>query len=235
MIRHLITSAKPATIWFVIITIAGFKGGVGKSTTAFHLAYYFGGKAPTALVDGDPNRSVTLWASRGSQNFTIVGEHESAKAYREHEHLVIDTKARPDPEDLEALAKGCDLLILPCTPDPLALDAMMQTITALQKVGSAKYRILLTIVPPRPMPDGDNARQAISHAGMPLLAAEIRRTVAFQRAALAGMTVDKLRTELAYVAWMDYERVGEEIEGIYAESKSVSGSGSGRSTGQAAR
>ena len=37
---------------------------------------------------------------------------------------MIDTEARPEEEDLKALADGGDLLIIPTTPDALALDAL---------------------------------------------------------------------------------------------------------------
>jgi chromosome partitioning protein len=214
------------TLYRMILTIASFKGGVGKSTTAIHLAHYFASKGKTALVDGDPNRSSTLWASRGQPTFTVVNEHQVAQAARSHEHLVVDTKARPDPEDLQALATGCDLLVLPCTPDPFSMDAMLQTVKALRTLGSDKYKILLTIVPPRPMSDGDNARMAIAAAGLPVFTAEIRRTVAFQRAALTGVTVDQVRSDVSHLAWMDYERVGEESE---KNGKTESVSGTGRS------
>lgn len=195
----------------MIITICSFKGGVGKSTSCYHLAHYLSELGKTVLVDGDPNRSATLWASRGKPSFSVVSEHEIAFAARSHEHLVIDTKARPDPDDLQALAKGCDLLVVPCTPDPLSLDAMMQTVRAFDTLGADRFRILLTIVPPRPMPDGDQARTSILRAGLPLFQSEIRRTVAFQRAALMGTTVDKIRSDVSHLAWMDYANLGKEL------------------------
>jgi chromosome partitioning protein len=124
---------------------------------------------------------------------------------------------------LQALAEGCDLLVLPCTPDPFSLDALMMTVEALQSLGADQYRILLTIVPPRPQADGDNARQAIIGANLPIFKGEIRRTVAFQRAALDGITVDQVKgSDVGGLAWRDYERVGEEIANLYGKaSKAV--------------
>jgi chromosome partitioning protein len=194
----------------MILTVASFKGGVGKTTTAIHLAAYFSRKASTVLVDGDPNRSSTSWASRGTPPFQVAGEHQIAMYARKCEHLIIDTKARPEPQDLKALADGCDLLILPCTPDPFSLDALLMTIEALHQLGRRDYRILLTTVPPKPMPDGENARKTLVKAGLPVFDGEIRRTVAFQRAALEGVTVDQVKG--AADAWGDYARIGQEIE-----------------------
>jgi chromosome partitioning protein len=203
----------------VILTVASFKGGVGKTTTAIHLAAYFSQKAPTVLIDGDPNRSSTSWAARGNPPFKVASEHQIALHARQCEHLVIDTKARPSPEDLKALAEGCDLLVLPCTPDPFSLDALMMTVEALQHLGADQYRILLTVVPPRPQADGDNARSTIANAGLPIFAGEVRRTVTFQRAALDGITVDQVKgNEIAALAWSDYERIGKEIEELYGQT-----------------
>ncbi len=139
----------------MIITVASFKGGVAKTTTAVHLATYFSKLASTLLIDGDPNRSATGWGKRGQLPFTVIDERQAAKYARQYEHIVIDTQARPEMEDLEALVEGCDLLIIPCTPDALALDAMMLTIKSLQQLGSESYKILLTIIPPKPSRDGE--------------------------------------------------------------------------------
>ncbi len=55
-----------------MITAASFKGGVGKTTTALHLATYFHSKAATLLVDGDLNRSALDWTNRGSLPYTSI-------------------------------------------------------------------------------------------------------------------------------------------------------------------
>jgi chromosome partitioning protein len=99
----------------MIITCASFKGGVGKTTTAVHLAAYFQHKAPTLLIDGDPNRSATGWTKRGELPFKVVDERAGARYSREFEHIVIDTQARPEEDDLKSLADGCDLLVIPTT------------------------------------------------------------------------------------------------------------------------
>lgn len=195
----------------MILTVAAFKGGVGKTTTAVHLAAYLQKKSRALLIDGDPNRSASAWTKRGELPFRVIDERQAARHARDFEHIVIDTEARPNEDDLRALADGCDLLIIPTTPDAMSLDALFLTVEALEKIGAERYRILLTIIPPKPSKDGDDARRALTSRGLPLFKGGIRRLVAFQKASLAGVPVYAVSDPRAEDAWADYERIGKEI------------------------
>ena len=195
----------------MIITVASYKGGVGKTTTAVHLAAYLNRRSPSLLVDGDPNRSATGWTKRGALPFKVIDERLLARYGREYSHIVIDTEARPDPDDLSTLVEGCDLLVLPTTPDALALDALGQTIEALREIGAESYKVLLTIVPPRPSRDGEEARILLTGLKIPLFRTQIKRRVAFQKAARDGVIVSAVHDPRAQAAWNEYMKLGKEI------------------------
>jgi chromosome partitioning protein len=197
----------------MIITIASFKGGVGKTTTAVHLAACFSKKAPTVLIDGDPNRSATGWSKRGKLPFVVIDERVAAKQARNYEHIIIDTQARPEEEELKSLVEGCDFLIIPSTPDALSLDAMMQTVAVLKTLGADTYKILLTVIPPKPSTDGQQAREMLTAQGLPLFNTNVRRLAAFQKAALQGVPVYEVPDTRAKEGWKDYQAVGKELSG----------------------
>lgn len=195
----------------MIITVASFKGGVGKTTTAVHLAAYLQQKKPALLIDGDPNRSASGWGKRGNLPFRIIDERQAARFARDFEHVVIDTEARPDEEDLKELADGCDLLVIPTTPDALSLDALKLTVKALETIGNDRYRILLTIIPPKPNRDAEDARAMLKEMKLPVFKNQVQRLMAFQKAALAGVPVFEVDDPRAGRAWNDYLAVGKEI------------------------
>jgi chromosome partitioning protein len=195
----------------MIITVASYKGGVGKTTTSVHLAAILQNKAPTLLVDGDPNRSATGWLKRGALPFKVIDERLLAKYARDYQNIVIDTEARPSEEDMATLVEGCDLLILPTTPDVLALEALQLTINNLESIGAKSYKVLLSIVPPKPSHDGDEARAMLKKANVPVFKSQISRLVAFQKAALEGVPVNLARDARAEKGWKEYLAVAKEI------------------------
>src|SRR5271166_5850610 len=99
----------------MIITITSYKGGVGKTTTAIHLAAYLQRLAPTLLVDGDAIRSATKWSQRSGDTglpFRVVTHAQLVKYANDYKggHIVIDTEGNPTDDDFKDLATSCDLL-----------------------------------------------------------------------------------------------------------------------------
>jgi chromosome partitioning protein len=78
-------------------------------------------------------------------------------------------------------------------------------------LGDAHYRALLTIVPPYPNKEGEVMRSELIEGGIPVFKTMIRRTVGFQKAALAGVPIRDLDDARLKVAWFDYQALGSEI------------------------
>jgi chromosome partitioning protein len=195
----------------MILTIASFKGGVGKTTTAVHLAAYLQQFAPTLLVDGDLNRSALQWAQPGHLPFAVVPEQDAPTQLAAYQHIVIDTPARPSPEELASLADSSDFLVIPATPGVLSIGALVQTVDSLLQIGSDRFRVLLTMVPTYKSAVTSEARAALKDAHLPLFQADIRHYVAYEHAALAGLTVRDVQHANADKAWQDYESIGREL------------------------
>lgn len=195
----------------MIITVASFKGGVGKTTTAIHLAACLQEQADTLLIDADPNRSAMGWSKRGQLSFDVVDQWQPTPESRHYHHVVIDTPARPQLDELAILADNCDLLVLPTTPDVLSLEALILTLDHLQQIGANRYRILLAVIPPKPSRDGEQVRQMLQQADLPVFATGIRRLAAFQKAAQAGLLVHQVKDPRADLGWQDYRLVVEEL------------------------
>lgn len=196
----------------MIISVASYKGGVAKTTTAVHLAAYLQTLAPTLLLDGDQTKNATAWSQRGNGfPYRVAAIDQAAKLAREFAHIVIDTGQRPTTDDLKAAAEGCDLMVIPAVPSALDTDGLGQTIRALQQVGAASFRVLLTKVPPDAAKETAELRGLLAELKTRVFKAEIPRLKAFEKAAAGGQIVNEVGDRNAERAWNAYKAAGKEI------------------------
>jgi chromosome partitioning protein len=191
----------------MIVSVVSNKGGVGKTTTAIHLAHYFNTEhGGAALIDGDRNYSAILWSLQGDNNglgFPVVPLGSEVTA----PHVVIDSPARPTPAELKTIAQTSDLVII---PTPAAVMDLGATIKMLQEAPIENHRILLTLGDSTGS-DMEHARDLLEEMGYKVLRSRVYRSRAFLKAQDSGVTVDRAKHSKARSSWLEYLGVGEEI------------------------
>src|ERR1700741_3532729 len=176
----------------MIITVTSHKGGVGKTTTAIHLAAYLQRLAQTMLVVGDAIRSAPNWSQRRGDkglSFKVVTHAQMVAHIRDYQHIIIDTEGNPTDDDFKDLASNCDLLVIPAVPESVATDGLTHTLAKLRSLGNQRHKVLLTMVPPKPRTEGQQLREMLTGEGIPVFIAEIPRLAAFEKAAAEGVPV----------------------------------------------
>lgn len=194
----------------MIISFASFKGGVGKTTTAIHLAAFLSSKKnKVLLVDGDPNQSALAWNERGKLPFEVIGQEELDEQASENKFLILDTPARPTADELKTICAESDLVIIPSEPDALSLDALFKIIETLESFNADNYKVLFTLITPRSRAGAEAKILLKEDFKAPFFETEIHRRVILKRAALEGTTVDKLKNGEA--ASDEFNALGKEI------------------------
>ena len=111
------------------ILVLNAKGGSGKTTIATNLAGYFASQGvKVALVDFDPQGSSLDWLSaRPSDRPKISGVDGSSKkgvrVPRNTEYVVMDAPSRTHDDQLAALVKRAQTVVLPVVPSPIDIRA----------------------------------------------------------------------------------------------------------------
>jgi chromosome partitioning protein len=196
-----------------VVAITNLKGGVAKTTTAVHFAEYLRRFGETVLVDSDPNRSAIAWAGRnqGEDSFRVINEIQLARYAGKACCYVIDTKARPDADDLKALIETASLIVLPTTTSGDDLRVTAQTGQLLSQAGSRNHQALITKTPTQAASKVIEAKKFLQAEGVAVFKNWVRQYQAYQDAFLEGVPVQRVKNAKAAAAWKDYQSVMEEI------------------------
>jgi chromosome partitioning protein len=199
-----------------VISLTSFKGGVGKSTLAVNLAGALALNASTTLIDEDPLQSCYQWAHRnGRLPMPVVTPRElEGTDLRASRYLLVDTEGRPKLEDLSELITSSSWTLIPCGTSGLEIHGTLRLISDLGGAGAdlEKVKVVITKAPPVGTV-GEQARDALREAGIPLANSVVRSYVAHQRAAELGVLVKDVPDPRASRAWADVLELAMEVVG----------------------
>jgi chromosome partitioning protein len=192
-----------------IIAVTGYKGGVGKTISSIHLARFLSDYGKVLIIDSDPNRSVEKWVGRSEfpPPFKVKNEKSAPAHIAGNDFLVLDTPARPDSSELKEISQEAKLTILPCVPDAISLDPMLQMFHDLAP--GANYRVLISVAPPYPSKSANDLRQVLEENKIQAFKGQIRRSSSIVKAIDLGVTVAEM-TGRDHIPWQDYQTIGKE-------------------------
>ncbi|MDE0166381.1 MAG: ParA family protein [Bryobacterales bacterium] len=179
------------------IAIVSQKGGSGKTTLALHLAVASAAaERRTAVIDLDPQASAANWSDRREAELPVVLSAHASRLPREiarvretgGEMLYVDTAPHSDSAALEA-ARSSDLVLIPCRPAILDLEAITNTLAFLRTTGTPVLVVLNAIAATGQ--DARLAEQALSSHQVETCPVRIGRRIALARALVIGQAAQE--------------------------------------------
>ncbi len=128
----------------LILALASQKGGVGKTTLAGHLAVEAEarGHGPVALIDTDPQGSLAAWWNGREAGTPLFAQATIADLSRQLDGLrqggvrlvVVDTPPAIT-DNIAAVVRLADLVLIPTRPSPHDLRAVGATVDLVERCG----------------------------------------------------------------------------------------------------
>jgi len=179
----------------IVITVAQQKGGTGKTTLAANIGAALAADRRVALLDIDPQRSLTRWHSlrppkAAALDFSDVSGWrlgtELDRLKRAHDVVLIDSPPQID-TDARLAIRGADIVLVPVQPSPPDVWAAEGT---LKLAASEKRRAAVAL---NRLPASGKLRESViaqlRAAGHPLLAATVGNRTGFATAFAGGLGV----------------------------------------------
>ena len=182
----------------VVITVAQQKGGAGKTMLAANIAATLAATHKVAMLDIDPQRSLTRWHQLRAMHktapaqiafFDISGWRLTAELERlknSFDIVVIDSPPQID-TDARIAIRGADLVLVPLQPSPPDFWAAQGTL----KLATAERRPVRLVL--NRAPGASKLRlqieTAIAAQGLPVMTAALGNRAGFANAFAIGLGV----------------------------------------------
>lgn len=180
----------------MIVSLYSTKGGCGKSTLAVCLAAYWSQTRKTALLDADPQASLSVCSPEVLRVpvFEDTGKgigKTIARLAAEYERIVIDTAGYRRRKSMDALEHS-DFVLIPCKPSAFDLKEALEAVALLREIegagkrknSSPRYAVVLTMAQRTAV--SAQIRNQLEQSGVPFMSAQIGQRVAFVETPTAG-------------------------------------------------
>ncbi|MBO6520755.1 MAG: ParA family protein [Rhodospirillales bacterium] len=181
-----------------IIAVAQQKGGAGKTTLAAQLAVAWAATRSVALMDIDPQSSLTAWHGLRAANGKDVPQihlsdvsgwrvgTELDRLRGGHDIVLIDCPPHAETETKNAM-RAADLVVIPVQPSPMDVWATTPTASFAKDQGT-DVRLVLNRVPPRSRLV-ETVQGFLKKDGLHVATATLGNRVAFAASMMEGLGV----------------------------------------------
>lgn len=204
-----------------IIPVANLKGGVSKTTTAMLVAAQFEQSLPdqVVVVDSDPQGSASLWAGKSRFPVPVVAAPRDASELpalfaalaARYTAIIVDCPPSADSPVTQAAIAHADLLVVPCPPAVLDLEATTMLLAAVQTRRPTLRALVVPVQVPTTMTDVAKFALAKMKADWPLAKSALYMRTAYREAAALGTTLRAAKGRGAVQAQQEVAQLTQEI------------------------